>query len=303
MQESMYKYMKVGIVHFMAFPDTMGGSGPVYETIEQIVNDDYFNAIEITHVKDEEERKRVKKLLESSHMEVGHGAHPSILMGKLNPNSTNEDERVKALNVLKDQADQAANMGAGQLVILSGPDPGDDDREREIEQLAQTILELCDYAKSKGDLGVTLEVFDRKIDKKSLIGPVGDVKKLCELVAPKADNFGVGVDLSHIPLIGETAEEAILPIKDHMVLAHIGNCVLQEGHEAYGDNHPRFGIPGGENDVPQVVEFLRVLMEIGYLNSQNPPFLSFEVRPRPDEPVEVLLANSKRVLNEAWARL
>lgn len=31
------------------------------------------------------------------------------------------------------------------------------------------------------------------------------------------------VDLSHLPLLRETAEEAILPIKDYIVHAHIGN--------------------------------------------------------------------------------
>jgi len=303
MQESMYKYMKVGIIHFMAFPETMGGVGPIYQTIEKIVGDDYFNAIEITEIKDEKERERVRKLLETSHMAVGYGAQPSVLMGKLNPNSPNKNERRKALDVLKEQADQAAYMGAGRMAFLSGPDPGDADRGRQIELLAQTTLELCSYAKSNGSLGIAIEVFDRKIDKKSLIGPVGDVKKLCELVTREIDNFGVMVDLSHLPLIGETPQQAILPIKDYFVHAHIGNGVLKKGHEAYGDTHPRFGIQGGENDVPQLVEFLRVLMDVGYLNTKNPPFLSFEVRPRPGESAEAVIANSKRVLNEAWARL
>ena len=29
MNESMYKYMKVGIIHFMAFPSTIKGDGPI----------------------------------------------------------------------------------------------------------------------------------------------------------------------------------------------------------------------------------------------------------------------------------
>ena len=35
MQDSLVKYMKVGIVHFMAYPDTMRGEGPVFETIKK----------------------------------------------------------------------------------------------------------------------------------------------------------------------------------------------------------------------------------------------------------------------------
>ena len=53
MKESMYKYMRVGLIHFMAYPDTMAGEGPILETIRKIAVDDYFNAIEITWIKDD----------------------------------------------------------------------------------------------------------------------------------------------------------------------------------------------------------------------------------------------------------
>ena len=58
-------------------------------------------------------------------------------------------------------------------------------------------------------------------------------------------NFGLLVDLSHIPMIHETIEESILPVKDYIIHAHMGNTVIKSPDcEAYGDNHPRFGIPG-----------------------------------------------------------
>ena len=71
----------------------------------------------------------------------------------------------------------------------------------------------------------------------------------------------------------------------------------------YGDEHPRFGIKGGENDVAELVEYLRALLDIGYLNPDNPPFLSFEVKPLPGESHEVVIASTKRTLKEAWARV
>jgi len=47
-----------------------------------------------------------------------------------------------------------------------------------------------------------------------------------------------------------TTEEAILPIKDYIVHAHMGNCVIKDPKlPAYGDLHPRFGFPDSENDV------------------------------------------------------
>ena len=74
-------------------------------------------------------------------------------------------------------------------------------------------------------------------------------------------------------------------------------------HPAYGDNHPRFGCEDGENDTPEVVEFLKELLNIGYLDPEKRPILSFEVSPMPGESTEVIVANAKRVLDEAWAQV
>jgi hypothetical protein len=67
--------------------------------------------------------------------------------------------------------------------------------------------------------------------------------------------------------------------------------------------HPRFGFPNGENDVDQVVAYLRVLLEIGFLNDQKPPIVSFEIKPFGEEDPDIVIANAKRTLNEAWARV
>jgi len=118
------------------------------------------------------------------------------------------------------------------------------------------------------------------------------------------NNFGLLVDLSHLPLLNETPTQAIMPVKDYLVHAHIGNCVLRdEKHPAYGDQHPRFGIEEGENDIEELAAFLKILLDIGFLNIKNPPIVSFEVKPLSDETPEVVIANAKRVLKEAWARV
>lgn len=76
---------------------------------------------------------------------------------------------------------------------------------------------------------------------------------------------------------------------------------MQPNCEAYGDLHPRFGLPNSANDVPQLVDFFRVLKQEGFLNAENPYVLSFEVKPWGDEDEAIILANTKRVINRAWA--
>jgi len=303
MNESIYKYMKPGLVHFMAYPATMKGEGPIVETIRKIAADEYFSAIEITWIRDAEVRAQVKKMLDSSHMTVAYGGQPRLLTTGLNINDLNEEGRMKALQSLKDGIDEAYEMGAAGFAFLSGK--YEESRKEEAYQaLLKSTKELCAYAKSRGNLRVVLEVFDYDIDKKSLIGPASLAKRFAEDVRAEYDNFGLMVDLSHIPMIRETCEEAILPIKDYLVHAHMGNTVIKDpGCVAYGDTHPRFGFPNGENDVDELVEYLRVLLKVGYLNTENPPVLSFEVKPWGDEDPDIVIANAKRVLNLAWSRV
>ena len=44
---------------------------------------------------------------------------------------------------------------------------------------------------------------------------------------------------------------------------------------AYGDEHPRFGFPNSENDVKELADYLRLLMEIGFISEKNRPIVSF----------------------------
>jgi len=304
MQESMYKFMKVGLIHFMAFPQVMKGEGPILETLQKIAEDDFFTAVEVSWINDAQVRQKAKKMLEVSHLTVAYGAQPRLLVKKLDLNSLDEAERRKAVNEVKAGVDEAYEIEAKGLAFLSGKDPGVDERKQALKLLISSIKEICGYAKSKGNLGIALEVFDRDIDKKCLIGPAKDARIVAEEVRREFDNFGLLVDLSHLPLLGETPKQAIMPVKDFLVHAHMGNCILKDKeHPGYGDEHPRFGIKGGENDVKELIEYLRVLLDIGFLNPENPPIVSFEVKPLADESSEVVIANAKRVLREAWARV
>jgi sugar phosphate isomerase/epimerase len=301
MKESMYKYMKVGIIHFMAYPTTIRGEGPIVETITKIAEDDYFNAIEITWIKDPEVRKKAKEVLVTSGLAVGYGAQPAVLLTPLNPNSLDEDERKAAVEVLKGQVDEANFMGAGRMAFLSGKHPGAEQREAAVDALIKSTQEICDYAATKG-MGIAVETFDTEIDKKALIGSSADSAAFA--VAVDRSNFGLMVDLSHLPLLGESSKQCAQAVKDHVVHLHVGNCAMRdENHPAYGDAHPRFGIEGGENDVKELAAYLKAFIDIGFLNGKDKPFMSFEVKPLEGESSEVVIANAKRTLNQAWAMM
>jgi sugar phosphate isomerase/epimerase len=148
---------------------------------------------------------------------------------------------------------------------------------------------------------VWLEVFDYDMDKKSLIGPADMAKRYAETISAEYDNFGLMVDLSHIPMLHESMEDSILPIRKHIRHAHMGNTVIKNpAMDAFGDQHPRFGFPNSENDVNELARYLRLLLEIGFLNETNRPIVSFEVKPFGKEDSDIVIANAKRTLNMAW---
>lgn len=109
------------------------------------------------------------------------------------------------------------------------------------------------------------------------------------------------VDLSHFPTTYETSQFVIRTLRPYITHLHFGNAVVKEGCEAYGDKHPRFGYPNSANDTAELVDYLTILKQEGFFNPENPMVLSMEVTPAGDEDEEIVLANTKRVLNRAWA--
>ncbi|MDQ7092616.1 TIM barrel protein [Desulfosporosinus sp. PR] len=303
MNEPMRSYMKVGLVHFMAYPSTEQGQGPILETLKRVASDDYFEVVEMTWIKDPEIRSKVRNIIKTSHLEFAYAGMPRLLTTKQNINSLNEEERLQALANLKEGIDEAYEMEALDFAFLSGK-YSEDKKEQAYQALIRSTKELCAYAKAKGAMKVALEVFDYDVDKCSVIGPVNLVKRYAEEIRKDFDNFGLMVDLSHLPQLRETPEESLIPVRDHIIHAHIGNAVVKDKScPVYGDAHPRFGFPGSENDVAEVAAYLRVLLSIGYLNKEKRPVVSLEVKPVGDEDPDLIIANAKRVLNLAWDRV
>lgn len=306
MKESWYGLVNVGIIHPMIYPATIKGEGPFLETVTAIANDGFFGAIEIRRPSDASIKEKLKKVLEVSGIKVIIAGQPPLLVGKLNLNSESVDERKKAIEDVKKSIDDAVYFGAEKVIVLSGPHPGEEKKEEATRILIGSLKELSAYAKNKGKI-FSLETFDTKIDKKCLIGSTKDSVAVAEEVKKEHDNFGLTMDLSHLPLLQETSKQALNTAKKYINHIHVGSCYVKDkGSPAYGDQHPRFGFPGGENNVESLADFIKNLFAIGYLSKlpkTNPPVLSFEVKPLPDESPEGVIANTKRVWQEAWAMI
>lgn len=296
MREPIEKYFQVGTIQWMTHPPK---SYDLLDSVKTIVTDDFFSAIEITKIADDEKREQVKKMLEQSHMKVCYGAQPRLLGPGLNPNDIDEEGRRKAEATLLEAIDEAEYMGAKGIAFLAGKWK-EETKDEAYSQLLKTTRNLCSYAAAKGMM-VELEVFDFDMDKAALIGPAPYAAKFAADMRTTHNNFGMLVDLSHFPTTYETSRFVIQTLRPYITHLHFGNAVVKEGCEAYGDKHPRFGFPNSANDVEQLVDFFNVLKQEGFFHAENPYVLSMEVSPWGDEDGDIILANTKRVIKRAWA--
>ena len=113
MKDPIQKYFQVGTIQWMTHPPV---NYPILDSVKTICCDEYFNALEITHIEDQETKDKVRDMLAQSHMKVCYGAQPRLLGPKLNPNDLDEEGRKKAEAVLMDSIDEAwqGNGNRGQ---------------------------------------------------------------------------------------------------------------------------------------------------------------------------------------------
>jgi len=305
-QELSRNQMRIGIVHFMAYPSTMSGMGPILESIDELIRDEFFDVLEITHIDDASIRREAARRIRTAGMDLAFGAQPIILGRKLNLHSRDMALRQHSLDTIFSALEEAAEMGAAGFAVMSGPDPGEANRAEETKWFAESLCRICERAHQLNPaMNVALETFDRApFGKNCLAGPTREAVDFLQPIRHQFPRLGLMLDLSHLPMLNETPEEAIPVAGSLLIHAHVGNCAMRDSaNPYYGDNHPPFGYEGGENGLDDLVRFLKCLAEIGFLNEENPPIVTAEVKPLQNELIPAILGNVKRNLNRALMRL
>jgi len=301
------KQLKVftSIVFNWLFPDTISTDKSNIDKLHYILEDDYFDSVMISHIRQSQNRKTIKKMLTASHIDVDYAAAFPIYFEDLDPSSTDESQRKKTVDRLKECIDEAYYFNARNFLIFSGKDPGKDKRVLAKERLVDSLNELCQYCYDRSEdyvLKINLEPGDRELARKFLLGPSCEVAEVCDQVKENYDNIGVTIDLAHIFLSGEEPREYALNLKDYIEEVHINNCIMKDkSHPLFGDKHVLFGIDDGEIDTEEVVDFLKTIRDLGYFFKER-PVVTFEVTPTAEQNVDIVLAGFKRVFNEAWSK-
>jgi hypothetical protein len=303
------RYMDLGVVQYVSFPQVIAGTGPVVETIQRVLSDEFFSAIEITWIRDEQVKRQVADLLSYSGLRVVFAGGPPYAMECIHLSALDVGERNESLDKAKQLVDDAYLLGAELHLITAGPDVAPEDRERAKGYLIESIVALSQYSKSLGlerEVVLSLEPTDRDVHRNGLLGPTVEAVELVREVRRQGGEVWLTLDQSHLAQLREVAEDSIALAQGFHVHMHVANCMLGDRDSPiYGDEHPCFGVPGGEHDVEDVATLFEAMWRHGFFDKPIPygerPIVSVEVKPQEHEDPEIVLANAKRVVVSAWA--
>ena len=69
MKDPIQKYFQVGTIQWMSFPPQQYD---LLESVKRLASDEFFTAVEVTKVADDDTREKLKRILAQSHMTVSY---------------------------------------------------------------------------------------------------------------------------------------------------------------------------------------------------------------------------------------
>ncbi len=309
------------LVFWMAYPGPGNLDGasrslidPRYllAALETVLEDEAFDAVELTSLKSPKLRKKVAEMLRPAAKQVAFHCEPVQWVneeGLIDPAdlcSTSEVHRRRAVDRILRLLDEAAGCGATQVFVASGRNPASGQpydqqsvRQQQLamQALALSLRSLAAEAKSREqNLAVLLcdaGSPDAGTYRHALIGPAARVAALLEPLRGEGhDNLGVALDLARLRLNDE-GPEVVAGLSPFLQWVHVSNLV-----PGLGDAHPRFGAAGGVVGPPQLGEFMRALAEVNYTGP-----LGVAVRPTGSDVPASVVKVALSLLNEAAGTL
>ncbi len=292
----------VGVVHHAAFHREPREKGLFGEGLVRLAADDFWDAVEIGYRPELWDGPLVRDLLAAAGVAPVLSPHPPPDYHALEAGAR-EAGRAEVRRMI----DAACEAGARLVYLIPGPLVEEERREESRDLLVEALVGFCRYARRRaGDyvLQVSMEYFAPHLVPR-LVGTTAEAVGVARAVRAEVDNFCLTVDQSHLAQLEEAPHEALPLAMPYLGHVHLANCVLGDpAHERYGDSHVHFGFPGGEADVAETAEFLRVLGEVGYLDNPQAygkPLISLEVKPYGPEGIWAAVAGMKRHFRRAWA--
>ena len=288
--------LKLGLVTYASYPEIIADSDELLQRMQEFMLDSVFEVLEIPYSNNPKVSRELRSMAASSCVDLIVSAGPNFALENWTLCSPCDHIRQQGIDRMKRVIDFSNSIGASQVVFMSGADDPPY-REEMLTLLRQSIEILLGYAHKEQYL--SLEPADREITHLQLLGPSTEVRDLLGDIPE--EQFGITLDMSHIPQLNEELRYACMTLGAQVSHAHLANTVLADRqHLCYGDAHPRLGIVGSEFSYQDASMFVQHLQQYCFMQRVyyplGLPVVSMEVKPMPDENNDLTLAGAKRDL-------
>ena len=303
MNNSIKEYARLGLVHHMLYARCLNDPEYHEKTLVEMAARTDIETFDCCLPYGAERQERLAQAIRASGKEHVVFATHLFPLRKLSFCSTSYSEQAQARMVIADMVRQSASIGATGFIFASGGPPAAEATAANKEAFYDFCCWLCGELAPHG-IDALLEPFDFDFDKQFAFGPLDENLELARRVAAQHPNFGIELDVAHLPLMREDMLSSIRRSAPWLRRVHLGNCVMRDrGDPFYGDKHPPIGYPGGEIDTAQLVDVLGELLNVGFLDRDNRGDLVVELNPFPAMSEDASVADNFRRVNEAWAQV
>lgn len=271
--------VRLGLVHFAAFPESLAGIDAFKRTLELAVAGRPWDVLELSTEMPRGWTPAIRELIPSSVTIFLAGA-PEMLRWPYGLNAASRQARRRAVDRTLALVDRAAEAGAENLMLTSGPIAGG---TSSWGALLESLQRVCEYAShvSARPPNISIETFETVAIQRQYVGPTPLALWLMETVRREHPGFGITMDLAHLVQLGEDPAESLAAARGQVRHLQLSCCVLRPGDPRWGDRHPPFGTPGAHPTFPEASRALaRWASTFDAVREEtSPPVISMEVRP------------------------
>lgn len=282
------------------WPRSRENQGETLKAIETVLECGFYRALQTVEIPFPDERKQIAAIVSQHQVSLTYCVSRVLTENKLNLSDLDATNRKKSCDAFQSFFDEASEAGAGSISMISGPGPGDPRlRQQALNCLLESLMHICEEAKKYPNLQIWIEPLDIHAHKKNTFGTMEEGVMLCNALKQQGLELFLCMDTAHAHLNREDPVHALKLSKPFVKEFHFCNCVVDEAHPLYGDNHIPFGRPG-VIDQTAISNIMKESAAMSYYNETDKPVILCEVFNRGQEDGLFLLNQYKDILMRAW---
>ena len=266
----------LGANHQFLFPAAIKDEQAHTQTLRQLAEIQEIEALDCWVWRGSKRSKEEISLLRSSGKVINYNIGDRSGEEAMFYTTSDSKALAETKDKLRREIEAAVESGCSKIVMGSGDDYPEarNDAKKRLRDLFFEVKEMIPC-----DVILTLEPADRNVDKHYLFGPIDETTEFVKSLKDDGfSNLGILIDMSHLPLIGSSIDEAIKISAPYLEHIHLGNCIVKNpNNPMFGDKHVPWGFPESEYDRKDVDKIMAVLANYGYIKDKCT--ISFEMLP------------------------